>query len=366
MSKRENGSGSIVKRKRASGTKYFAYTPIRYVVDENGQVKGVRSTIGAFERRTDARNALDEWLKHPTLKINYTLQQVYDDWSLAAFDLISMQTKTNYETCWQKIKGYPACNLADKQIKEITTGELREMLNYYAKPHNVQKGGDAVEEKALSKSYISKIKALLTQMYRHAMENNIIDRNYAELVKLPKMEENKKRAFSDIEFAILEQNWRTVPGGDAVYALCYLGFRVSEFCQLTQFSYDQKNKTLTGGLKTEAGKNRVVPIHPKIQPIIDAWASRGCQALYCDERGKPYNKDSFRIKVWNPVIRALGLPDDLTPHSARHTCGTRLSASGARPEDIQRILGHEDYSVTANTYINQDMDALRTAMQKMA
>lgn len=114
-------------------------------------------------------------------------------------------------------------------------------------------------------------------------------------------------------------------------------------------------------------KNRVVPIHEKIQPIIEKWAERGCGALYCDESGKPYTRiTTFRKKVWNPVIQALGLPVDLTPHSARHTCGTRLSAAGARPEDIQRILGHEDYSVTANTYINQNMDALRSAMQKMA
>ena len=65
-------------------------------------------------------------------------------------------------------------------------------------------------------------------------------------------------------------------------------------------------------------------------------------------------------------MKKLGLPDDLTPHSARHTCGTMLSAGGARPEDIQRILGHEDYSVTANTYINQDITALTEAIKKMA
>lgn len=64
-------------------------------------------------------------------------------------------------------------------------------------------------------------------------------------------------------------------------------------------------------------------------------------------------------------MQSLGLPDDLTPHSARHTCGTRLSAAGARPEDIQAILGHADYSVTANTYINQDVAALHDSMSRM-
>ncbi len=363
MPKRENGSGSIVKRKRANGIKYFAYAPVKYIEDDEGNVKAIRTCIGCFEKRAEARFALDDWLKHPTAKINYTLEDVYKDWSPAAFDLISPQTRTNYETCWQKIKACHTPKLPGKQIRQITTGELRDLLNYYAKPRQDQDGN---EVKPLSKSYISKLKALLTQLFRHAMENNIIDRNYAELVKLPKMEEGKKRAFTDTEFAILEKGYSKVSGGDAVYALCYLGFRVSEFCALTCFSYDRKNQTLTGGLKTEAGKDRIVPIHPKIKSIVAAWADRRCEALYCDESGKAYNKDTFRAKVWNPVLRELGLSEELTPHSARHTCGTMLSAGGARPEDIQKILGHKDYSVTANTYINQDIGALSEAMQKMA
>ena len=64
-------------------------------------------------------------------------------------------------------------------------------------------------------------------------------------------------------------------------------------------------------------------------------------------------------------MEALGFPDDLTPHSARHTCGTRLSAAGAPAEDIQRIMGHADYAVTANTYINQDVSILRASMERV-
>lgn len=65
-------------------------------------------------------------------------------------------------------------------------------------------------------------------------------------------------------------------------------------------------------------------------------------------------------------MKSLGLPDDLTPHSARHTFGTRMSAAGVRPEDIQRIMGHTDYSMTANVYINQDESTLKDAIAKMA
>ena len=62
---------------------------------------------------------------------------------------------------------------------------------------------------------------------------------------------------------------------------------------------------------------------------------------------------------------ALGLPEDLTPHSARHTFGTMLSAAGVPAEDIQRMMGHADYSVTANTYINQDVATLQASIERV-
>ena len=64
-------------------------------------------------------------------------------------------------------------------------------------------------------------------------------------------------------------------------------------------------------------------------------------------------------------MQALGLPDDLTPHSARHTYGTKLSKAKVSPEDIQRLIGHADFSTTANVYIDQDISTLRKAVNSM-
>ena len=355
MAKRENGSGSIVRRKLANGTKYVAYAPARYIrVD--GRTKCIQQKLGSFDRKSDARALLDDYLKHPTSKYNFTLRELYEEWKSISFTDISKQTQTNYTTCWSKICACTTSSIADKLVREITTADMRRVLDYYT---------DGTAVKALSKSYITKLKALLTQLYDYALENNIVDRNYAALVKLPKMESSKARAFTDLEFAKLEKNWATVPGGDACLVLCYTGFRITEFCALTRFSYDPKSQTLTGGIKTDAGRDRTVPIHPKIQPIISAWYSRSSGPLFPRPDGKPHNKDTFLRNIWRPCMTALGLPEDLTPHSARHTCATRLSAAGVPAEDIQRILGHSDYSMTANTYINQDISTLHAAMQKV-
>lgn len=354
MTKRENGFGTIYKRKLAHGIRYTARAPAVYTVDKKtGAVSCSRLTIGTYERKSDAQAALEEYRKHPTAKYNYTLRQIYDEWSPNAFTLISRQTVSCWKAAWKHIDECPDISLADEPLRNITTGHLRTLVYHYVSAGK-------------SKSTVTKLKALLTQLYDYALENNIIDRNFAKLVKLPKFDKPQIRAFSDIEFAKLDQNWQSVPGGDAVLVLCYTGFRVSEFCSLTVFSYDAKAQTLTGGMKTEAGENRIVPVHSKIKPILDRWAAASSGPLFADENGKPYNKDSFRLKVWRPALTALGLPDDLNPHAARHTCATRLSAAGVPTEDIQRIIGHADYSVTANTYVQQDIATLTRSMNKMA
>lgn len=371
MSKRDNGSGTIRRVNGANGTRYYAYAPAKYICDADGNYHCIREPLGGFPRKSDARAALEEYARHPLSKYNYSLSDIYENWKGPAFADITKATQDNYTAAWSQVCAAAPVTVK-KQIREVTTSDLRQILDFWTEKHEISvtaKDGTRKKKKAgpLSLSSLTKIKALLTQLYDYSLANNIIDKNYASLVKIPKgIKAGTKRAFTDAEFAILEKNWKTVPGGDAVYALCYLGFRVSEFCQLTPASYDRSNQTLKGGLKTEAGRDRLVPVHPNISGLVQQWASAGHEALYADASGKPYNKDRFTRKIWKPAIKALGLPDDLTPHSARHTCGTRLSAAGARPEDIQAILGHADYSVTANTYINQDVSALRESMGRMS
>lgn len=367
--KRENGGGTIRTVKGANGTRYYAYAPARYEYVD-GVRKCVRDPLGSFKRKTDAKEAIESYKLKPSQKYYYSLSMIYDEWKDIAYSEISKQTQYNYSSAWIQIKEAWGKKV-DTPLREITLSDIKEIFDYWMEEHEVLRmgfGEKPAKRKVgpLSKSAMKKIKSTLKQMYDYAMAHGIVDTNLASLSKIPKdATEGTQRAFTDLEFNKLEKNYKNVPGGEAVYVLCYTGFRVTEFCKLTKFSYDPKAKTLTGGIKTEAGENRVVPVHPKIQPIVERWYASSKGVLFPKENGKAHNKDSFRDQVWNPCMKALDLPDDLTPHSARHTCGTRLSAAGVSQEDIQAIMGHADFSVTANTYINQDVSTLSVAMAKV-
>lgn len=366
MAKRENGGGTIRTVKGANGKKYYAYAPARYEYVD-GVRKCIRDPLGGFLKKSDARQAIEDFQRKPTPKYNYTMAMVfYEEWKDVSFSELSSQTRCNYSAAWVQIREAWGDKI-DIPVREITISDIKSVFDYWMEPHEVLRmgyGDKPAKRKIgpLSKSSMKKIKSTLKQMYDYCMAHHIVETNLASLAKIPKeATEGTKRAFTDLEFKKLEKGYKTAPGGEAVYVLCYTGFRVTEFCQLTKFSYDPKNKTLTGGIKTEAGENRVVPVHPKIQPIIERWYNASKGVLFAREDGK----HSFRDQIWAPYMAALGLPDDLTPHSARHTYGTRLSAAGVAQEDIQAIMGHADFSVTANTYINQDVATLTRSMAKV-
>src|SRR5207245_9729323 len=51
-------------------------------------------------------------------------------------------------------------------------------------------------------------------------------------------------------------------------------------------------------------------------------------------------------RIFRKARKALGLPWDCVPHSARHTCGSKLDDAGATPFQIMAVLGHGSVTTT--------------------
>src|SRR5690606_3814789 len=78
------------------------------------------------------------------------------------------------------------------------------------------------------------------------------------------------------------------------------------------FAVDLREWTITGGLKTDAGRDRVVPIHPKIQPYIQHWmAASGPRLIHRD--GRPIAVNYYRRELYYPALERAGIKRHLTP-----------------------------------------------------
>jgi len=72
--------------------------------------------------------------------------------------------------------------------------------------------------------------------------------------------------------------------------------------------------------------------------------------LFTAENGAPLRNSNFNRRMWQPVVAACGLPENLRMHDLRHTAVALLISQGAHPEAIKRYLGHSSIAVTMDIY----------------
>jgi integrase/recombinase XerD len=199
----------------------------------------------------------------------------------------------------------------------------------------------------------------------YALKNDIINKNYAEFVTLPKFAKKEKDRFSDLEVKKIEDAAaKDTPWADTVLILIYTGMRISEMLRLTRFSVDLERQLITGGIKTDAGKDRIVPIHPKIAAYVKKWYEQGGDRLICREDGSGMSADYYRKNYYYDALKAAGVRR-LVPHACRHTFGSLAAEAGIEPIYIQLMIGHADYAFTANNYTHPQIEALRKAINKL-
>ena len=141
--------------------------------------------------------------------------------------------------------------------------------------------------------------------------------------------------------------------------LLYSGWRISEFLNLKPEDIDLKEGTMKGGTKTKAGKNRIVPIHPKIRPLIERRLAEGGPRLI-SYNGKVCNQTQYRI-FWADIMKALKL--NHTPHECRHTFETKLDSAGANRKCIDLLMGHVSKDTGNRVYNHKTLDELKATVE---
>ena len=376
--RRTKGTGSIYIRKDNKSKPYAAAS----------SVTGKQVYLGAFATKREAENALKDYEYNPVNGFNMTLEQLHEKWiKTKAYQKLGNSVKSNYASAYIKLKP-----LYKRKFRDLRTSDYQYIVDYYDNPHHevgaggklkyLDKNGKGTYKvtntpkfcEGLGYSALHKVKCLLTTLYTFAMKEDIVNKDYATFIELPEQEETTATRFTEVQLELIKQNVGKVPYMDYIYIMCYVNFRVSEFLELTPDKYkvtDSGIHYFVGGKKTDAGKDRIVPIHPKIQQLVQKCIENGGETIFCrmhegSEFGKAMNKDYFLKYCFRPAMQAIGLGDEYTPHSCRRTFSTRMSAAGAREEDIIALMGHTDYKVDINNYIIQEVDTLYKAIKLLA
>jgi len=154
---------------------------------------------------------------------------------------------------------------------------------------------------------------------------------------------------------------------------CYSGWRPSELINLKVENVNLEDNYIRGGIKTEAGKNRLVPIHPLVKNIVKKYYNEAISAnsdfLFNDiskEKGIGLSYDQY-LSRFNKVIKKLKFDGHLTPHSTRHTFITKAKSLNVNMNEyiLKKIVGHKIEDMTEKVYTHREIEELVTEMNKI-
>lgn len=294
--------------------------------------------IGYYERKTDALDALERLNgKSLTERYNMTFAEVFEAWKAEHYKEIGKQSVRSYDAAFKVFTP-----LHDKKFRDLRTADFQAVLA----PHMGK-----------SRSTVSKHKNLIMQMSEWAMREEICTTNFAQFVKVPEAVKKEKDIFTEKDIQKLEAD-----GSDAakiVLMLLSTGMRIGELFALPVADYH--GTYVVGGEKTEAGRNRIIPIRPEGKKYFEDIAARATGELLISGYSGQKVVENFRKRDFYPLIERLGI-EKKTPHATRHTYTSRAVKEGLAPEMLQKILGHSDYSTTANIYTHVDAETLVSAV----
>jgi integrase len=128
--------------------------------------------------------------------------------------------------------------------------------------------------------------------------------------------------------------------------------RLNEMLSAKTENYNRELGYFIAGSKTEAGKDRVITISPKIAQFFEEFGKS--DFLFFDKQmaAKP-----FRSNIFYPALASVGI-DNVTPHQCRHTFATLMKNVEAPATDKQKLIGHAKFEMTAH-YTHTDIDSLK-------
>lgn len=119
-------------------------------------------------------------------------------------------------------------------------------------------------------------------------------------------------------------------------------------------------------MKTDAGTDRMVPIHPRISDIAkknkELAKARGSEYLFSMPDGRQIPYINF-YKNCKSLMSKLGI--DHRPHDARKTFVTLAKKYKLDEYAIKRIVGHAIDDITERIYVDRDTDWLYQEISKI-
>lgn len=331
--RRGNGLGSVVKR---PGGGWQVTVTLGWFL-ENGKQKR-RTVSRTYAKKSDAMAAAIT-LKHDSRPDpKETCEQLHALYVAGKdYTALSDSQKDKLTYAWRRWEP-----LRFRSIASLTVDELQRTV-----------------DSAVSTFYPARdMKVIMSHLYTLAVRREIVPINKAELIELPEQPKAKREVWTADEVA---QIWQDYEAGHRfagyILIMCYCGLRYGELATQQLSAIDLDAHVMVGGIKTEAGIDRQIPIADRVLPIVRLFYDGHTERLL--EMGE----NQFYEQYWDMVAR-LGLRR-LPPQTCRHYYFSQLTAAGVQAGIITETGGHASYLTTMKNYVRISLEDKLDAVNKI-
>jgi integrase len=333
----ENGFGSIICLDK-TGKKRRKPWAVRITTGwKDGRQQ--RQYLGYYKTQAEALIALAEYHKNGVnLDVTkLTLGEVYDQWIKRKAMTISQSALSTHKMAYQRFG-----NMVNMPMKDIKKVHLQNWL-------------DGIDLKPASKG---KIRSTMHQLFEYAVAYDIVQKNYAKDLEITEKIEKTGAVFTEEEIKLLWAN-RDDQMTQYTLILIYTGMRIGELLDIKGDTIYLDEGYMIGGSKTEAGKDRVIPLHKKIVPLIEQNLENNY--LVYSKRSGAFTYNGIRPR-FEKLMTKLGMNHKI--HDTRKTAVSIMHSSGIPMETVRMIVGHSAKGITEAVYLYKEpqelVDAINT------
>lgn len=346
-----NGYGSVTKLNGNRRKPWRVRVTEKWITNEDGTIKQVYKNIGCYASKKEALQALAEYHENPyDINSKITFAELYKKWSNENFQHIGKSSIDSYKTAFKTCTPIHSMKFID-----LKTAHLQGVIDNCGKNY----------------PSLRRVKVLYNQLYKYAMKNDLVTKDYSNYVDIAKYKNKTNKTFSHTIFTNkeIETLWNNIERNEyvsTILMLIYSGVRVSELLDLKKENINLQERWFdVVSSKTEAGI-RKVPISKKTLPYFEYWYNKtSSEYLLTTIDGKHFDYKNYYRSYWQPLMKEMFM-EHHRPHDTRHTCISMLTVLDTNPTIIKTIVGHAGaMSLTEKVYTHLEIEHLISAIDKI-